>query len=252
MRDGRADVVDRLFADDELAALYDLFSPWERRDDLHFYMDLVMAAGSVLDVGCGTGALLHGAREAGHTGRLCGLDPAAGMLQQARRRPDVEWVLGDLTSVRWDREFDLIVMSGHAFQVLLEDEALRASLAAVRAALGDDGRFAFETRNPLVRAWEQWSPAHAAKVVTAAGAPVRLTRQVEAVEGDRVSFAHTFSSPGWDRPRMSRSTLRFLAADALAAFLSEAGLAIERQYGDWDASPLTAASPEIITIARRA
>ena len=244
-------MVDHLFADDELAALYDLFSPWERRDDLQFYMDLVMSAGAVLDVGCGTGALLHRAREAGHAGRLCGLDPAAGMLAQARRRDDVEWVLGDLTSARWDREFDLIVMSGHAFQVLIEDEALRASLAAVSAALGEDGRFALETRNPLAREWERWIPSHAAKVVTAAGVPVHLTRQVGAIEGDRVSFAHTFSSPAWERPRISRSTLRFLGRDALSAFLSDAGLTIERQYGDWDGSPLTAASPEIITIARR-
>jgi hypothetical protein len=174
------------------------------------------------------------------------------MLQQARRRGDVEWMLGDLASTRWDREFDLIVMSGHAFQVLLEDDVLRASLAAVRAALGDEGRFAFETRNPLVREWEQWTPVHAAKVVTGSGVPVRLTRQVETVEGDRVSFAHTFTSPAWDRPRMSHSTLRFLRADALSTFLAEAGLAIERQYGDWDGGPLTAASPEIITIARRA
>jgi len=35
-----------------------------------------MAAPSVLDVGCGTGAMLHEARQLGHVGRLCGLDPA--------------------------------------------------------------------------------------------------------------------------------------------------------------------------------
>ncbi len=40
------------------------------------------------------------------------------MLDQARRRSDVEWVLGDLATAQWDREFDLAVMTGHAFQVL--------------------------------------------------------------------------------------------------------------------------------------
>jgi len=43
----------------------------------------VMGAASVLDVGCGTGSMLHAARDAGHKGRLCGLVPAPGMLAQA-------------------------------------------------------------------------------------------------------------------------------------------------------------------------
>src|SRR5258708_37244866 len=142
-------MVNHQFSDDRLAALYDRLFPWERRDDFPFYLKLVMSAKSVLDVGCGPGALLRRAREAGHTGRLCGLDPAVGMLNQARVRSDIEWVLSDLSSVAWDREFDLIVLTGHAFQEFLDDDAIRASLAAIRPALTDNGRFAFETRNPL-------------------------------------------------------------------------------------------------------
>ena len=72
-------MVDRLFSDAGLAALYDLFYPWQRGGDFDFYLPLVMSAKAVLDVGCGTGALLRGARQAGHRGRLCGLDPAGGM-----------------------------------------------------------------------------------------------------------------------------------------------------------------------------
>src|SRR5271154_5809004 len=128
-------MVDRLFAEPSLAALYDLFSPSERRSDFEFYLPYVMSARAVLDVGCGTGALLRRARESGHSGRLCGLDPAIGMLEQARKRSDIEWILGDLSSLSFDREFDLIVMTGHAFQVLVEDSELRASLAAIRSAL---------------------------------------------------------------------------------------------------------------------
>ena len=245
-------MVDRLFSEPSLALLYDLFCPWEPRSDFSFYLPLVMSAEAVLDVGCGTGALLHGAREAGHTGRLCGLDPADAMLDRARTRSDIEWVLGDLASVDWDREFDLIVMSGHAFQVFVNDDDLRDSLSAIRSALTEGGRFAFETRNPLVRAWERWTPDNAVEVVTAAGAVVRMAHQVETpVDGDIVSFTITFTSPGWDQPQLSRSTLRFLDAETLSSFLSDAGLTIEEQFGDWDRQPLTDTSPEIVTIARR-
>src|SRR5579863_9094154 len=152
------------FTDERLAALYDVFFPPARRDDVAFYLPLIMSARAVLDVGCGTGALLHLARESGHTGRLCGLDPAPGMLTQARARSDVEWVLGDLSSVRWERAFDLIVMTGHAFQELVEDDEIRVALAAIRSSLADGGRFAFETRNPLVRAWERWPTEYTAEV----------------------------------------------------------------------------------------
>lgn len=246
-------MAERQFTDDELAALYDRCYPPEGRSDYAFYLDLVMAASSVLDVGCGTGALLRLARRAGHAGRLAGLDPAPGMLNQARRQPDVEWVLGDLASVRWEGAFDLAVMTGHAFQEMVTDDEIRDALAAVRAALASGGRFAFETRNPLDRAWERWETAYSGDVVDAGGAVVRREhRLVAPVMGDVVRFTTTFTSPAWDDPRVSHGRLRFVDRERLAAFLAGAGLEIVEQFGDWDRRPLTDAGPEIITIARRA
>jgi SAM-dependent methyltransferase len=242
-------VVDYQFAEPSLAALYDLFCPWDPRGDFGFYLPLVMAAPSVLDVGCGTGMLLRRARAEGHVGRLCGLDPAAAMLGVAQAEHDVEWKLGDLSSVRWQGEFDLVVMTGHAFQVLTGDEQLRQALATVQTALAPGGRFAFETRNPAAREWERWTPGNAREVTDSAGVVVRMACQVELpVQGDLVSFTATYSSPSWERPQVSRSTLRFLGASALSGFLAGAGLEIEEQYGGWDRSPLGPASPEIITI----
>jgi SAM-dependent methyltransferase len=245
-------VVDRQFADARLASLYDVFHPWEPRGDLGFYLPLVMSAGAVLDVGCGTGKLLHRAREAGHAGRLCGLDPGRGMLEYARQRSDIEWVLGDLASADWDQEFALVVMTGHAFQVFVEDDELRASLARIRSALEPGGRFAFETGNPKARAWERWTPDNAVEATDSSGAVVRMEHDVDIpVDGDHVSFTTTFTSPHWDQPQESRSTLRFLDPSSLSSFVSTAGFGIEEQFGDWNRQPLTATSPEIITIARR-
>ena len=243
-------MVDRLFSEPALAELYDAFCAG--RPDFDFYLPLVMSAERVLDVGCGTGELLRLAREAGHPGDLCGIDPAEAMLDHARTRADIEWVLGDLTSVDVDRNFDVVVMTGHAFQVFVTDDELRTALAMIRSVLTDHGRFAFETRNPSARAWETWTPANAVEIVGPTGAMARMAHQVEMpVDGDLISFTTTFSSPTWDQPRLSRSTLRFLDAEAIRSWLSDAGLAIEEQFGDWDRRPLTDSSPEIITIARR-
>ena len=175
------------------------------------------------------------------------------MLAQARKRRDIEWILGDLASTGWDSEFELVVMTGHAFQVLIEDDELHRSLAAIRSALTGDGRFVFETRNRLARAWDDWTPENAVEFEDAEGVTVRMTRTVTANVDDRlVSFTHTFTSPRWNQPQVSTSTLRFFDAASLSPFLVDAGLAIEEQFGDWNRTPAIATSPEIITIARRA
>jgi SAM-dependent methyltransferase len=243
-------VPDRLFTEPALAELYDRWAPARQRDDFDFYLPLVMSAASVLDIGCGTGELLRMARQAGHTGRLCGLDPAPAMLAVARQRPDVEWVLGDAASAAWRQDFDLVVMTGHAFQVLVSDDGIRAALAAVRAALVPSGRFAFETRNPAARAWQDWIPANAVRVTGPSGAVVTMAHQViTPFDGRTVTFTSTYTSPDWPEPQVSRSTLRFLGAAELAVFLAGARLAIQEQFGNWDRAPLTGTSPEIITIA---
>ncbi len=246
-------MVDRHFAEQNLAELYDLLAPWGEPDD-EFYFPLVMAADAVLDVGCGTGMLLREARRAGHSGRLVGLDPAAAMLTVGRAdRADIEWVRGDLTTAAYDGEFDLIVMSGHAFQVFLTDEQLRTNLAAARSALRAGGVFAFETRNPAARAWEAWRPENVRELVAADGTTVYYSHASAAqFDGEFVTFTSSFTSPAWDAPELSESTLRFLDAPALDAYLTDAGFEIESRYGAWDSSPFTASSPEIITLARPA
>lgn len=242
---------DRSYNDPELAGFYNLLNP--SREDTDFYLELVMSASAVLDVGCGTGTLLHRARDAGHAGRLCGLDPAAAMLDQARARTDIEWVLGTAASAGWNQEFDLVVMTGHAFQEFVKDDELRASLAAIRAALVDGGRFVFEILNPARRPWESWNPQNSHEFVTMSGTKVSLTFEVPAPIHDGVLRINaTYTSSAWDEPQVDTGQMRFLDVDALSAFLSEAGLAVDEQFGDWTRAALTPGSPEIITVARRA
>lgn len=244
-------MVDHLFADTYLAALYDAWHPRSERDDYDFYLPRIMSAESVLDVGCGTGVLLADARRRGHRGRLCGLDPATGMLERARRRQDVEWVLGNLATTRWARPFDLIVMTGHAFQAIVADEELKAFAAAVRQMLAPGGRFAFETRNPAARAWERWRPENAVSVRGPEGEDVTITTRIVAgFDGDAVSFIHTFTGDHPALPLVSRSTLRFLDGDGVDRLLRGAGLAVEERFGDFQGGPFVADSPEIITVAR--
>jgi len=236
------------YSDQEVAALYDILNPWSQSDD--FYLGLVMDARAALDVGCGTGVILHRARLDGHTGRLCGIDPDRAMLEIAQRRPDIEWQAGSAASMSWIGQFDLAIMSGHAFQFLVDDDELRTSLTAIRNALVDGGYFAFETRNPLIREWEHWNPDEPIDVIDPAGRPIRVSYNVEAVVGDVITVTETTSAHDGTSLRIDRANLRFLDVDTLGQYLSDAGFQIEVAYGDWSRAPFTLTSREIITIAR--
>ena len=225
-----------------------MLNPWCASDG--FYLELIMKAQSVLDVGCGTGALLKRARSEGHKGRLCGVDPDPAMLEVARRHSEIEWVQCTAADIDGRAEFELATMTGHAFQNLVTDSEVRESLASIRAALAPRGRFAFETRNPDVREWESWNPDNSFEAVDPQGRPVRMSYEVESVKGDVVALSETTTvSDG--RMRVDRASLRFLDKVTLSTFLTEAGFAIEAQYGDWEKGPLLPSSPEIITVARR-
>ena len=245
--------VDAHYREPVLAALYDAMCPWGEDDE--FYARLAADSASVLDVGCGTGNFLRELRRRSHRGDLCGLDPARAMLDVARDgAPDIEWVPGDVRRFDVGRRFELVMMTGHAFQVLLTDDEVTAALTCV----GDHveparGRFAFETRNPAAREWEHWGARPPEVVSVSGGRPVLVRWKVDGLdEPDLVRFHATFECADWTQPMRSDSTLRFIDPDRLAEHLATTGFAVEQWLGDWAGGPVDDQSPEIIVVARRA
>ncbi len=238
------------YTDSRLAALYDALNPPEA--DTAFYLDLAGTSPKrVLDVGCGTGRLASELAGRGH--RVIGADPSPAMLAIARSRPGggrVTWIESGAAGLRLPEPVDLAVMTGHVFQVFLEDSAVAAALTALRALLAPGGRLAFETRNPPARGWESWRPDATREILEVEGqGPVAVHYDVTAVEGELVSYETQFDFGPGDRV-VAPSRLRFMPQDTLARQLAEAGFESLLWYGDWDRSPLTARSPEIIVVAR--
>lgn len=239
----------RSYTDPRLATVYDWLNPPNAAD--RFYLDLVGAPPrAVLDMGCGTGWLACEMAARGHL--VTGVDPAPAMLDVARVRPGgrtVSWVTSNAMGLSLAARFDLIVMTGHVFQAFLEDEEIAASLANLRRHLGPGGRIAFETRNAAVRAWENWTPERTTtRVHVPAMGIVDVHYAVHSVNGPFVTFETHFQFGPGDSA-VTATTLRFMGQDEVAAFLAEAGLANVTWYGDWNRSPLSPQSREIIAIA---
>jgi SAM-dependent methyltransferase len=236
------------YADTRLTALYDALNP--PGDDTAFYLDL---AGdqpeTILDMGCGTGLLACALAARGH--QVTGADPAAAMLAVARGRPggdQVRWIEADAAGLSVPTRFDLIIMTGHVFQLLLGDGDVRAALGTLRRHLAAGGRIAFETRNPEAREWQYWTPRETRQRVDTAAGPAVVHYDISSVTGEFVTYETCIQFPDGE-DAVVPDTLRFMGQAQLAGFLAEAGLAGISWYGDWDRSPASAASPEIIVVA---
>lgn len=239
------------YADSRLAAVYDTLNPPEAYHS--FYLALAgETPKAALDIGCGTGRLAVALARRGH--RVTGADPAAGMLGIARSREGgeaVTWVEATAQTLDLADRFDLIVMTGHVFQVLLDDAAVRAALSNLGRHLAPGGRLAFETRNPLVRDWETWIPEETRERLSVPGVgTVEVWYDIAGVESELVSYETHFDFGGGDRT-VAVSTLRFIGRERLAELLAETGFEAAEWLGDWDLSPVTPSSPEIIVIAER-
>jgi SAM-dependent methyltransferase len=242
-------VLSAAYAEGRLAALYDALNP--PGDDTAFYLDLAgkrpLAA---LDMGCGTGLLACALAARGH--QVTGADPAAAMLAVARGRPgasQVRWIQADAAGLSVPTRFDLIIMTGHVFQLLLGDGDVRAALGTLGRHLAPGGRIAFETRNPDAREWQYWTPRETRQRVETAGGPACVHYDISSVTGEFVTYETCIQFPDGEQAVVP-DTLRFMGQAELAGFLAAAGLTDVTWYGDWDRSPVSPASPEIIAVAR--
>ncbi len=236
------------YDDPRLVTIYDALNPWGA--DTDHYLAL---AGNVpiriLDVGCGTGLLTCALAERGHD--VIGLDPAERMLEVAQTRPGgdrVRWLCGAAQDAPGDSPFDLVLMTGHAFQVLMTDAETLAALAVIRSATKPGGRFAFESRNPAIEAWRTWTPqASRRRVVVSGTVSVDTWHEVIKVDGDVVTF-DSFYRLGKDLVT-SRGTLRFPGRATITGLLGKAGFATVDWRDDWATQPTERESPELIAVA---
>ncbi|MCB8942420.1 MAG: class I SAM-dependent methyltransferase [Ardenticatenaceae bacterium] len=240
---------DLAFMDPRLTAVYDTFNASD--DDTNFYLRLAGAAPlRVLDMGCGTGRLTLCLAELGH--EVTGADPAKAMLAVARRKPGaarVTWIETDAAGMAVDGRFDLIIMTGHAFQVFLTNEEIHEALVNLRRHLAVNGRLAFETRNPAAREWEGWTRDQTTEQADIPGVgPVTIYYQTQSATNRFVTF-HACFRFGEEAMIEAPSTLRFMDQAELAAYLQKAGFTNMEWLGNWDGAPLQLNSPEIIVIA---
>lgn len=241
---------DRLYSDPDLVQFYDIEN--EGGEDQAYCLRLAKDRQSVLDLGCGTGQLAAALAD----GRsVTGVDPAAAMLEIARHRPNgerVDWVEADARDVRLGRKFDLVLLTGHAFQVFLTPSDQQAVLRTIAHHLAPGGRFIFDSRNPEMEEWRSWNPQQSERILEhpRLGAVKAWNDTVRDAVTDVVTYETNYEVLASGQRLSAESDISFPTKEALAEMLSVSGLVVEEWLGDWLGGAYCRTSPEIIPIGR--
>jgi SAM-dependent methyltransferase len=233
---------------DDYAPFYD----WENartlgRRDVPFWRRLALnARGAVLELGCGTGRITIPIGRAGV--QIAGVDRSEAMLARARQRirrarlqHRVRLVRGDIRYLPFGSPFALVMAPYGILQSLLRERDLKATLAAVHAALAPGGTFGIE----LVADLPSWEEYRKRVSLTGwrrsqGGSHVTL---VETVRQDAARRLTIFDQEFTERRGRQRRTHRFsltfrtLSVPQMTRRLERAGFEVTALLGDYRGGP---------------
>ncbi|MGB2695267.1 MAG: class I SAM-dependent methyltransferase [Dehalococcoidia bacterium] len=202
----------------------------------------------VLDLCCGWGR--HSVRLAQRGYRVTGLELSVHHLRLAkaaakRARVDVEWLQADMREIprrRFDAVINMFTSWGY-FDTEAEDQRV---LDGVARALKPGGRFLIDTLNHdyLMRVFRQtdWDRRRDGGFALQRRRYTPLTSRIE-------NDWYYFAADG--KRRHQSFSHRVYTARELAIMLEQAGLNVQRAWGNFDGSELTMESPRAILLAEK-
>lgn len=242
---------------DDTAEYYDSF---DTKGNLQFYLDLAgRTTGKVLELGVGTGRVLL---EIANLRRdAVGIDNSIAMLREAKRKrrelyADVSGrcrlLLADMLSFDLEEEFGFVYSASGAVQAGTVDD-LRGIFHNAARHLAEDGVFAFDIASPsALRQTRVFGPER--RELAGGRVVIRFVAQTYDETTDTVSYDLLFKEhiPG----RTSIVTIKesdsaaVVTVEAIEEAFEYAGLEISNLYGDFDLSPFTDSSQNIIVVAK--
>jgi SAM-dependent methyltransferase len=239
------------YSDPCLVSFYDLLNAAEH-DFLFYEAQIGATPCDVLDLGCGTGTWALRLADRGH--RVCAIDPAPAMVAAARAKDieeRVQWHVGEISLLPPEPAFDLIAMTGHAFQCLLTDSDVMYVLLGMRSRLRPGGRVMLETRNPVLSPWRHWTPQGSMRHVPLDGGRTLSQWHVQLAHvGQLIQFESHYQVHPDGTHWVCENQLRFMFNSRLAEHFAAAGFDRVEWFGDWDGSPFEPTqSKEIIAVA---
>lgn len=198
----------------------------------------------VLDLCCGMGR--HSLVLTDFGFKVTGVDLSEALLAEARRKDtggEVRWVRGDMREVPLDDTFDAVVNLFTSFGYFEDDAENVRVLREIKRLLKPGGSFIIDYLNP------QYIADHLVPESERTDGSV-LIRERRRIENGFVKKQIVLSEGGEERTYEER--VKLYDRERFDALLKEAGLAADRLYGGYDASPYEPeTSPRMIYVGRK-
>lgn len=221
-------------------------------DDLPFWLDLASRLGGpILELGCGSGRVLVPLAQSRHV--VFGLDHDLGMLRFLRQQIPLDVFQADLAAFHLHRSFALILVPCNTWSILTPTIRLR-SLSCILRHLRPGGCFAASLPNPaLLAALPRRAEPEIEEEFThpETGNPVQVSSAWR--RGERfftVTWVYDQLLPDGT---IERETVKLrhelLPASTYLEELTASGFEPGTIYGNFDRTPYTTDSPELILTA---
>jgi len=251
-----------------LGEMYDHVPLYQARPDVGFYVEEALDTdGPVLELGSGTGRVLFPIAQRGRP--ITGVDNSARMLARCRERlagesaevrSKVKLVKSDMREFDLgDERFSIVLIPFRPFQHLISTSDQIAALKGIHRHLEPGGRLVFDVFNPNIRYLiddRTEEREDTPEVELPDGRSFRRTGRVVAPHiVDQYSevelIYYVREADGSERRIVHGFLMRWFWRYELEHLLARCGFKTKAVFGDFNRSPLTDASPEMIFIAER-
>ncbi|HCG8613269.1 class I SAM-dependent DNA methyltransferase [Vibrio parahaemolyticus] len=224
--------------------------------EISFFQDLIFHQKvlSLLDVCCGTGLVtIPLSRKLSH---VVGIDFSSSMIDFAKYKSSsisgIAFYEMDAADFNLQTVFDLIVMTGNAFQAFISDEDFSSMLNNINSHMHAKSLFVFDSRLPCsehfetTSSYEHWSSykSPAGENVSVSGLDSRHPKL------NNTMLHHVRREYENGEQYHSSIELKYRSIEEIVKGLERNGLQLVEYYADWKKTPLTETSTSFVGVVR--
>ncbi|WP_313804991.1 class I SAM-dependent methyltransferase [Cytobacillus sp.] len=232
------------------------------KEDIPFLMKWAAKTdGIIIDLACGTGRVTIPLANKGY--KLIGVDIHKGMLAEAKRKAEnlhlpIEWIEQDCTNLHLNIKSNLIYTVGNSFQHFLSNKEQDGLLESVNRHLKLGGIFIFGTRFPSVE--ELLQPSTEEYWKTYIDKETKNTVDVYTISDyDPLAQVQHYITIRREKnieglmigEKKTNIRLRYVFPREMERLLSAHGFEIVSVYQDWNKTPITAKSTEMVYVCKK-